>query len=461
MLILKYSVDMNIAILGFGLQGKAALDYWGRSGNELTVCDTNQVDIPEGVQTVFGSDYLNNLHEYDLIVRSPGLHPQNIIDNNTDHPEVMDKVTTVTNEFFRVCPAPIIAVTGTKGKGTTSSLIAKILETAGHRVHLGGNIGTPPLDLLKNDIKNTDWIVLELANFQTIDLKYSPHIAVCLMVTAEHLDWHHDMYEYVKAKEQLFAHQTANNIAIYNSRNTYSEEIADSSKAHKLSYEVPEIDQEPIETNGAYVQDKHIFVEGTKICNIKDVKLLGRHNLENVCAALIATWTIIGKKPKIYKKAIQSFTGLEHRLEILGEINGVKYVNDSFGTTPETAIVAIKSFNQPKIMIVGGSDKGANFAELAQTIVSGNVKHLVGIGIMGPKILNTVKAYDAQKKVGMTLLDENTNMSQIVDTATKQASKGDVILLSTACASFGMFENYKQRGELFKQAVQTIAGSAK
>lgn len=452
---------MKIAILGFGLQGQAALNYWVKPENDLTVFDLNAVDVPAGTKTVFGSDYLNNLHEYDLIVRSPGIHPQNILDNNTDHPEVMDKVTTVTNEFFRVCPAPIIAVTGTKGKGTTSSLIAKILESAGHRVHLGGNIGTPPLDLLKNDIKNTDWVVLELANFQTIDLKFSPHIAVCLMVTAEHLDWHHDMYEYIRAKEQLFAHQTPQNIAIYNSRSTYSEEIADSSKAHKLSYEVPEVDEEPIETNGAYVQGKHIFVEGFKICNIHDVKLLGRHNLQNVCAALIATWTIVGNNPKVYKQAIKSFTGLEHRLEILAEINGIKYVNDSFGTTPETAIVAIKSFAQPKIMIVGGSDKGANFAELAQTIVSGNVKHLVGIGIMGPKILNTVKAYDAQKKITMTLLDDNTTMNQIVDTATKQAVKGDVVLLSTACASFGMFENYKDRGDQFKQVVQALSGAAK
>lgn len=448
---------MKIAILGFGLQGQAALEYWSQTGNELTVCDLKQVEVPDGINTVSGSDYLNNLHEYDLIVRSPGLHPQNIIDNNTDHPEVMNRVTTVTNEFFRVCPAPIIAITGTKGKGTTSSLIAKILESAGHRVHLGGNIGTPPLDMLKNQINNTDWVVLELANFQTIDLKYSPHIAVCLMVTAEHLDWHRDMYEYIKAKEQLFAHQTPRNIAIYNSRNTYSEEIADSGKAHKLSYEVPEPDQEPLETNGAYVQDNHIFMEGNKICHIHDVKLLGRFNLQNVCASIAATWTVVGNQPAIYKSALKGFTGLEHRLEIVAEINGVKYVNDSFGTTPETAIVAIQSFKQPKIMILGGSDKGIGFNQLAQTVVSGNVKHIIGIGNTGPKILNSVKTNDPENKVASTLLDEGTSMAQIVDTASKLASKGDVILLSPACASFGMFENYKQRGEQFKQTVQALA----
>ncbi len=452
---------MKITILGYGLQGKAALEYWGQAGNEITICDANQIAVPEGIKSVFGSDYLNNLHEYDLIVRSPGLHPQNIIDNNTDHPEVIEKVTTVTNEFFRVCPAPIIAVTGTKGKGTTSSLIAKILESAGHHVHLGGNIGTPPLELLKNNIQNTDWVVLELANFQTIDLKYSPHIAVCLMVTAEHLDWHNDFYEYVKAKEQLFAHQTPQNIAVYNSLNTYSEEIADSSQARKLSYEVPAIGQEPIETNGAYIQDSHIYMQGHKICKVHDVKLLGRHNLENVCASIAATWTIVGYQPKIYKKVLQAFTGLEHRLEMVANINGVTYVNDSFGTTPETAIVAIKSFNQPKIMILGGSDKGAEFSELAQTIINGNVKYVIGIGVMGPKIINTIKAYDAEKKIGTTLLDASVKMPEIIEQANKLAVKGDVVLLSPACASFDMFENYIERGVQFKQVVQALAKPAK
>ena len=451
---------MNIAILGFGKQGRSALSYWGQPGNEITVCDANPTDVPAGVNTKFGGDYLYDLHKYDLIIRSPGLHPQNIIDNNLEHPEIMQRVTTVTNEFFKVCPAPIIAVTGTKGKGTTSTLVAKFLEAAGHRVHLGGNIGIPPLDLLANKITNSDWVVLELANFQTIDLNYSPHIAVCLMITAEHLDWHHDMYEYVSAKERLFAHQTSNNYAVYNSRNTYSEEIADSSKAHKLSYEVPPPEEEPIETNGAYVQGDHIYVQGHKICSIHDVKLVGRHNLENVCAALAATWTVIGNKPKIYKSVLKQFTGLEHRLETVAEIDGVKYINDSFGTTPETAIVAVKSFKQPKVLILGGSDKGAHFEELAREVVANNVKHVIGIGITGPKILSTIKAFDVDKKIALTQLDDQIKMPQIIEQAKKVAQKGDIVMLSPGCASFGMFKNYIDRGEQFKQVVQALSRPA-
>jgi UDP-N-acetylmuramoylalanine--D-glutamate ligase len=453
---------MKIAILGFGKQGKSALQYWNKPGNEITVLDSQQVEVPVGIKTKFGGDYLYDLHVYDLLVRSPGLHPQNILDNNINHPETMKKVTTVTNEFFRVCPAPIIAVTGTKGKGTTSTLIAKILEAAGHRTHLGGNIGIPPLELLANNIAPTDWVVLELANFQTIDLNYSPHIGVCLMITAEHLDWHHDMYEYVQAKERLFAHQTPNNYAIYNSLNAYSEEIADSSKAHKLSYEVPPTDkEEPLETNGAYVLDNHIYMQGHKLCSVHDVKLIGRHNLENICAAIAATWTIVGNQPELYKAVFQAFTGLEHRLETVAIYNDITYVNDSFGTTPQTAIVAIHSFKHPKVMILGGSDKGVGFDELAKEVVKGNVKHVLGIGATGPKIVNLIKARDTKKKIATTIMAENVKMPEIVETATKLATKGDVVMLSPGCASFGMFDNYEQRGQLFKQAVLAHAPPVK
>ncbi len=453
---------MRIAILGFGKQGKSALAYWSSPSNDITVHDDQQVEVPPGVKTKFGGDYLYDLHVYDLLVRSPGLHPQNILDNNINHPETMSKVTTVTNEFFRVCPAPIIAVTGTKGKGTTSTLITKILEAARHRVHLGGNIGTPPLELLANKILPTDWVVLELANFQTIDVNYSPHIGVCLMITAEHLDWHHDMYEYVQAKERLFAHQTPNNYAIYNARNTYSEEIADSSKAHKLSYEVPPSDKdEPIETNGAYILDNHIYMQGHKLCSVHDVKLVGRHNLENVCAAVAATWTIVGNQPELYKAVLQSFTGLEHRLETVATINDITYINDSFGTTPQTAIVAIHSFKHPKILILGGSDKGVGFDELAQEVVKGNVKHVIGIGDTGPKIVNLIKARDTEKKVGTTIMPEQVKMPEIVETASRLASKGDVIMLSPGCASFGMFENYEERGQQFKKVVLARVPPAK
>ncbi len=207
-------MEMKIAIVGFGIQGKSSYEYW-RNGNQITVCDQVKLDnIPDDVELRFGDKYLEGLDEFDLIVRSPKLHPKDIISANSE--AILEKVTSNTIEFLRVCPTKnIIGVTGTKGKGTTSTLIANLLQGIGKEVFLGGNIGTPPLDLLKNGIKDSDFVVLELANFQLIDLNSSPHIAICLMVAPEHLDWHKDMEEYINSKKKLFINQKDDDIAIY------------------------------------------------------------------------------------------------------------------------------------------------------------------------------------------------------------------------------------------------------
>ena len=455
---------MKIAIIGYGEQGRCAYEYWRGPENQITICDQNDLSqqVPAEVDTQLGSNYLNDLHKFDLIVRSPGVHPNEIVDNNKEDPDILNKVTTVTNEFFRVCPAPIIAVTGTKGKGTTSALISNILQASGHRPILGGNIGTPPLDLLRNNIQQSDVVVLELANFQLIDLRYSPKIAVCLMVAPEHLDWHKDMHEYITAKQQLFKHQQPDNLAVYNALNNYSEEVASVSNAHKEVYEVPPEGENPIDARGAYVDGDLIKMEGQTICHVHDVALLGRHNLENVCAAIAATWAITGANQKAIKQTVKNFAGLPHRLEIVKQIKHVWYINDSFGTTPETAIVAIKAFKQPKVLILGGSDKGSSYQELAREVVKSDIRHIIAIGQTGPKILQYIKSMSsADKQIPATIIDENSNMSNIVATAAKYAKKGDVVLLSTACASFGMFANYKDRGEQFNQAVQALAQAGK
>jgi len=275
---------MKIAILGYGSQGKSAYNYW-QKGNDITICDSNpDIQLPSRVEYQLGPDYLENLERYDLIIRSPSIHPRDIVAANNDR--ITRKITTVTEEFFRNCPAKIIGVTGTKGKGTTSTLITKILETAGKTVHLGGNIGIPPLDMLKNEIKSTDIVVLELANFQLIDLGVSPSIAVCLMIAPEHLDWHKDIDEYISAKQNLFRHQKSEDLAIYNRQNDLSTVVAEVSPALKMSYAVPPIDSEPADRNGTYVLGDWIYVDDEKICAVDDVALLGRHNLENVVRLL-------------------------------------------------------------------------------------------------------------------------------------------------------------------------------
>lgn len=436
---------MNIAILGYAAQGSSTLDYWHSDDNQITICDQNEnLEIPDGFVARLGKDCLKDLDEFDILVRTPGLHPRDIVAANSE--AILHKVTTNTNEFMKVCPTKnIIGVTGTKGKGTTSTLIAKMLEAAGKKVHLGGNIGTPPLDLLKENIQPDDWVVLELANFQTIDLKYSPKIAVCLMVVPEHLDWHSDFEEYIAAKQQLFINQETNDIAIYYAENENSLSIADASQGKLIPY---------YEKPGAVISGGIISIDGHEICKTKELKLLGKHNWQNVCAAITAVWQVTQNIEAIRLVAI-SFTGLEHRLEFVREFEGVRYYDDSFGTTPETAIVAMEAFKEPKIVILGGSDKGVRYHQLAKAVVSNNARHVVAIGDTAEAILHELAALK-KEHVTSTLLKGQVGMDEIVAAARSQAKPGDIVLLSTGCASFGLFKNYKDRGEQFSRAVQVL-----
>ena len=432
---------MNVAIIGYGEQGRSAYEYWSASGHDITICDRNdKLTLPAGVDSQLGEFYLQRLQRFDLIVRSPSIHPRDIVAVN--EPAILSKVTTVTNEFLKVSPSRnIIAVTGTKGKGTTSTLIAKMLGADDRRVHLGGNIGIPPLDLLKNDIQHDDWVVLELANFQLIDLQHSPHIAVVLMVVPEHLDWHADTDEYYSAKTQLFRYQTSDDIAIYNDLNQTSKRIASTSKGWKVPY---------MAFPGGAVVDGNIVIDDQVVCATSELKLLGKHNWENVCAAVTAVWKVTQNIAAL-RTVLSSFTGLEHRLELVREVDGVRYYDDSFGTTPETAIVAIQAFEQPKVVILGGSDKGASYDQLAEVVASGTVRSVVLVGEQGDHIRSALERAGFE-----TTTPGGDSMTEIVTAARAVAQPGDIVLLSTACASFDMFQNYQDRGEQFKAAVQAL-----
>lgn len=445
---------MKIALLGYGTEGQAALDYWGtpEKANQITVCDQNDVPVPEGVSLQTGQDYLKQLNQFDLLVRSPGLYPGDIVRANPDSPDILNKVTSVTNEFFKVCPTKnIIGITGTKGKGTTSTLVAELLRAVGKTVHLGGNIGVAPLAMLQAGITADSWVVLELSSFQLLDLQTSPKIATCLMVVPEHLNWHRDMDEYLAAKQQLFAHQSADELVIFNRANTNSCKVVSASPAQTRSYEVPALGMAPQQTTGAYVKDTTIYMNDTPICDIADVALLGRHNLENVCAAIATVWDLVEHNTELISSVLRTFKGLEHRLEFVREVGDVRYYDDSFGTTPETASVAIQAFDQPKVIILGGSDKQVSFDGLAQMVASQNVRSVVLIGETAPQI------EQALRQAGFTaIVAGGTDMTSIVATAQSQAQPGDIVLLSTGCASFGLFKDYKDRGQQFKTAVTAL-----
>ncbi len=437
---------MNIAILGFGVQGQSSLKYWDTPDNHITICDGNKsVVIPKGVSSHLGPKYLANLDKFDLLIRTPILHPKDIIAANPESPDILNKVTSNTNEFFRVCPTKnIIGVTGTKGKGTTSTLIAKMLEADSKKVHVGGNIGTPPLDLLKNNIQTDDWIVLELANFQLIDIHHAPHISICLMVVPEHLDWHEDYEEYVAAKQQVFMNQSANDIAIYYSTNEDSESIAGASVGELIPY---------YHSPGAYVKGGKIVIDNNEICSTSEIKLLGKHNWQNICAAVTTVWQVTHNVEAI-KSVITSFTGLPFRIELRAEKNGIRYYNDSFASAAGATIAALKAIPGMKVMIIGGFDRGLDLTGFAKEIekMSSEIRKIVLIGAASKR---TSDALEMSHFDNYTLL-ESKDMENIVNEATNYAEKGDAVVLSPAFASFDMFKNFEDRGNKFNDVVDSL-----
>jgi UDP-N-acetylmuramoylalanine--D-glutamate ligase len=430
---------MKVALLGYDTEGKVSYGYYKALGADITICDQKpDIVLPEGAASQLGSNYLDDLDRFDVLVRTAGMPPSVILQKN---PTVAAKITTQVNEFLRVCPTRnVIGITGTKGKGTTSTMLTRMLEATGRQVFLGGNIGLPPMTFL-DKLTADSWVVLELSSFQLIDLQRSPHIGVCLMVVPEHLNWHEDMDEYTGAKAQLFAHQSSDDIAIYFADNALSQEIAAAGAAHKLPF---------YRSPGAFVNGNMVTIDGAEICTTDDLKLLGAHNWQNVCAALTAYWQV-DQNIDAARSVLTSFTGLEHRLEFVRELDGVKYYDDSFGTTPETAIVAMQAFSEPKVVILGGSDKGAKYDELAKAVTETNVRAALLIGDEATKI------GEALSKAGFNdAMPGGNNMAEIIAAAQKSALPGDVVLLSTGCASFGMFENYKDRGNQFKAEVQAL-----
>jgi len=433
---------MKVAILGFGKQGYSSYHYFKNSGAAITIHDANMgTEVPDGTTSVLGEHYLENLDNYDLLVRSPGIHPNEIVAKNG--PSILSKITSNTNEFFKVCPTKhIIGVTGTKGKGTTTSLIAKLLDADNKTVHVGGNIGIPPLDLLNQNIRENDWVVLELGNTQLIDLRYSPAIAVCLMIVPEHLDWHTDLQEYYDSKKNICSHQTADDLVIYYSKNPVSHSVAETSAGKKIPY---------FAAQGARVENGQILInETTVVCPESAISLIGKHNQENVCAAITAVWNLIENKHLI-ETVIRDFKGLPHRLEYLRQKDDRTFYNDSFAATPEAGLAAIEAIEGPKVMIMGGYDRQLNLDSLVDGIVK-NQDSIRKIVLMGQ---SAKRFYDELEKKGFNkmIITKGTTMPEILQEAIEQSAANDTIVLSSGFPSFDMFKNFEDRGEQFKEAV--------
>ena len=441
----------KIAIAGFGREGRSVLKFLKSSpefrGSEIWVLDEKHIlKIPNGIRSHFGKNYLSGLSAFDIVFRTPGIP--------YDLPQIRaaikkgTEISSSTKLFFEKCHGKIIGVTGTKGKGTTSTLIYRMLKEGGEHAFLAGNIGTPALDMLPK-INKRSWVVLELSSFQLMDLKRSPHIAVALMVTSEHLDWHKNVGEYVSAKAKIVRFQSPDDFAVLSADHPRSMSYARMTKANVFTFS-----RRKNTAKGTWVENGHFwFSDGRKkekIAATGDLHIPGEHNWENACAAITAA-KIAGVENANIARAISRFEGLEHRLEFVREVRGVRYYNDSYATTPETAEVAIDAFAEPKILILGGSHKGSDFRHLGKTISrSRSIKAIIGIGAEWPRI----EAHIRNKKI--KIVEGCKNMNSIVRAARAIARPGDAVLLSPACASFGMFKNYTERGLQFKALVRKL-----
>jgi len=409
---------MRVAIAGYGIEGKVNYEYWQSRGDDVTIVDEREViDAPDGARVVSGADAFSHLDGYEKIIRSPSIHPDKL--------PYGDAVWSATNEFFAHCPVPIIGVTGTKGKGTTCSLIASILRAAGKTVHLVGNIGIPALEVLPR-VQPDDVVIYELSSFQLWDLEYSPHIAIVLMIEPDHLDVHSSLDEYIAAKAAITARQTPEDVVIYYRDNAYARSIADSSLAL---------------TRIAYPYDVSEWEN--------ELTLPGVHNRDNLAAAIAAASQYVDDE-EVIRRGIVAFEGLPHRLKFVAKKSGVLYYDDSISTTPGSAIAALASFEQPKVIILGGSDKGADYTTVVDACKRSH-STVIAIGHTGKYIAELCA------RLGVTYVRQTGDMPAIVATADKISHVGDVVILSPASASFDRFKDYADRGDQFIAAIATLA----
>lgn len=430
---------MKIAIAGYGREGHASYEYWNRDGNELVILDEHEVnDAPAGVEVRTGADVFTSLGEFDMVVRTASLSPKKLV--------AAKKIWSATNEFFAKCPAPIVGVTGTKGKGTTCSLIVSILRAAGKTVHLVGNIGTPALAELPN-ITAEDVVVYELSSFQLWDIEYSPKVAVLLGVEPGHLDIHEGVNDYYGAKANIFRWQAADDIAICHPHNSTSQKLFTTytPAKNRLYYASKH-------GGGVYIDGHEFRTSDTVVAQLDDLQLPGPHNAENACAALSVAVEMAIEQSAM-AEGLRDCKGLEHRLEYVRSVGSVTYVNDSFSSAPSATVAALHSYDAPKVMIIGGINRGADFSNLARELAM--EKALRTVLVVGESRKEIANIFAKHAVSSVEVLDAD-NMKDIVQVAKARAKNSDVVILSPGCASFDMFKDFSDRGAQFKDEVSKL-----
>lgn len=447
--------DKSVAIVGIGVSNTPLIELLARSGIRVTACDRKSREAlgseaerleALGVSLKLGDGYLKDLTQ-DIIFRTPGLRQ--------DVPELLaavDRGSIITSEmevFFQVAPCTLIAVTGSDGKTTTTTLIAEFLKAAGKTVHVGGNIGHPLL-CEAGEMAPEEYAVLELSSFQLMTMTRSPHISVITNLAPNHLDVHRDMAEYISAKENIFTHQTPEDIAVFNADNAITAEQSARAVGRMRLFSRQ---SEPLE--GVFLRGDAIISRKNgaerEVMKTGDILIPGIHNVENYMAAISAVDGLVSDEDM--RHVARTFAGVEHRIELVRTLRGARYYNDSIGTSPSRTIAGLRSFPEKVILIAGGYDKHIPFDVLGPEIVD-HVKLLILCGATADKIRACVESapnYQGQPEM-MTIPD----FKAAVETASQRAGEGDVVLLSPACAAFDQFKNFMERGKVFKQLVEEL-----
>lgn len=448
----------RIGVIGMGVSNTPLIRMLLRADLKVTVCDKSPRERVEeqaveleslGAKLRLGDDYLEKLYKFDLIFRTPGLSP-----NTPELENAVEKGSVITSEmelFFQLCPCTIIGITGSDGKTTTTTLISEFLREAGKNVYVGGNIGKPLLPDVAG-MEAGDYAIIELSSFQLMTMKMSPQIAVYTNLAPNHLDYHHTMEEYTVAKANIFIHQKPTDRAVFNMDNDLTRAMAKTTKCPTMLFSR----RKSLEDGGVYLRDDTIWltneIGSREVLPLSMIQLMGDHNVENYMAAIAAVDGIV--PDKCVRAVAQRFTGVEHRIELVRELDGVRYYNDSIGTSPSRTMACLESFPNPIILIAGGYDKGVPFTTLGVEIVQ-RAKTLILTGDTAQAIRQAVEEAEGYCEGTPTII-ETDDLTSAINAAKAGAKPGDVIVLSPASAAFDRYKNFMERGRIFKELVNAL-----
>lgn len=443
----------NVAVVGIGVSNIPLINFLVKLGAEVTAFDMKEENElgkiasefkSKGVKLELGKGYLEKLTGFEVVFKTPSMRIdcEALVRAKNEGAYI----TSEMEEFVKYCKGKIYGVTGSDGKTTTTTIISKLLEAQGYKTWVGGNIGTPLFSNIE-EINADDMVVLELSSFQLMTMDSPIDVAVVNNLAPNHLDMHKDMQEYIDAKKNIFLYQNEDNVLVLNRENEITYGFEKEAKGH-----VREFSSKRVITNGSYYKDGTLYLEGKEVCKKNDIVIKGMHNVENYLAAFIATKDDV--EIETMKKVAETFAGVEHRCELVREIDGVKYYNDSIASSPTRTLAGLFAFEKKVILIAGGYDKHIPFEPLAEQ----GYPFIKEIILMGDTRYLIKEAFDKLKdEKGIEVPSIMVNsLEEAVIKAKEIAKEGDIITLSPACASFDMFPNFAVRGNKFKEIVNNI-----